>query len=209
MTRGCGRRTRRGCDVGMTAQDKRELVQALNGAIGQALDRWERGRPAVGAQTAPASALDRPHQPLNADQKAETERIAAAASTSGGQDFEALYARIKRRLIDEARVDPVLLHLLTKGSPEMVVHIEPRIEEVTATTLRGRVARLMAAGWFAGARATSAVRKELARTGTDPGGGGTLGDVLSKYVVDGFLTRDGDGYLLAPGVKVTEHRLEA
>lgn len=126
-----------------------------------------------------------------------------------GQEFDALYQRIKTRFIEEARIDPILLQLIMQRT-ELVVEIEPRVVVVDGMgSLKGRVARLMAQGWFATARATSAVRKELARTGTDPGGGGGLSTVLTDYVKDGFLTREGDGYLLAPSVKVTEREIVA
>lgn len=118
-------------------------------------------------------------------------------------DFDALYVRIKHRLLEEARVDPILLELIMQR-PEIVIDVEPRVVQLEGSSLRGRVARLMAAGWFKDARATSACRRELARTGADPGGGGSLSDVLGGYVRDGFLVREGDGYALAPGVKITE-----
>lgn len=123
-------------------------------------------------------------------------------------EFERLYLRIKNRLIDDARIDPILLQLLTQR-PELIIDVEPRIVSLDGSSLRGRVARLLGAGWFASARATSTVRKELARTGADPGGGGTLSDVLGAYVRDGFLVREGEGYQAAPNVKVTEREVIA
>lgn len=147
--------------------------------------------------------------------KATTEAIIPIASGNGptrfslnADEFERLYLRIKNRFIDDARIDPILLQLLTTR-PELVVEVEPRIVTLDTGNLKGRVARLLANGFFSSSRATSAVRKELARTGADPGGGGSLSDVLGGYVRDGFLVREGDGYLLAPGVKVTERTVTA
>jgi len=74
--------------------------------------------------------------------------------------------------------------------------------------MKGRVVRLMAAGWFDQARETGDVRRELARTGTDPGGGGTLGIMLNRFVADGFFIREGAGFVLAPRVKVSERDLQ-
>lgn len=141
-------------------------------------------------------------------------QIQPASNPNGGgkasfsaEAAEELYQHIKNRLIEECRVDPVLLHLLTTR-PELVVEVEPRTVTVDGTTLKGRVARLMAQGWFANPRAVSACRKELARTGADPGGGGGLSDCLAAYTRDGFLVREGDGYQLAPAVAVSEKHIK-
>lgn len=124
------------------------------------------------------------------------------------QQQEDLYQSFRRRFIAEAKTDPVLLHLMATR-PEIVLEFEPRVVTLDGATLKGRSARLLAAGWFTGARATSAVRKELARTGTDPGGGGTLSDNLAALCRDGFLVREGDGWTAAPDVKITERAVEA
>lgn len=140
--------------------------------------------------------------------------LTPAAASDGGLDrltgdaFERLYRALKSRLIDDLKVDPILLKLLSV-QPEIVVEVEPRIVILEANTLKGRVARLMAAGWFGTTRMTGACRQELKRTGADPGGTGNLSGVLGDYVKQGFLVRDGDGYLMAPGAKVSEKTVEA
>lgn len=121
--------------------------------------------------------------------------------------LETLYRAFKNRLIDELRVDPILLQLIAQR-PEIILEIEPQVLTLDGGTTRGRVARLIASGWFKTTRATGAARKELARTGPDPGGGGTLSDILSEMVRNGFLSREGDGYLEVPGLKITEKRIE-
>lgn len=129
----------------------------------------------------------------------------------GGLDadtLEIIYREFKNRLLEDLRHDPVFLQLVERR-PEIVIELEPQIVTLDGSSLRGRVARLLAGGWFKETRATSATRRELARTGADPGGGGTLSDVLSEFVRTGFLTRDGDrGYLAAPDVKISEKRIE-
>lgn len=120
---------------------------------------------------------------------------------------ERQYQAFKNRLIEEATIDPVLLHLLTVR-PEIVVEVERKIENIDGGTMRGRCASLIAQGWFDQERATSAVRAELTRTGADPGGGGTLGTRLSELQRAGFLTLSGKGWIKAPGVKVTERTIE-
>jgi hypothetical protein len=157
--------------------------------------------------------LDRPHQPYNAEQKAEIAKIAAATEFPGPNpsaaavDFEVLYQKIKRRLLDDLKVDPVFVKLLAT-QPEIMVEIEPRVVEMEGSSLKGRIARLMAAGFFKDSKKSGTVRGELARTGSDPGSGGRLSEALNEYVNTGFLTREGDGYTLAPGVKVSEKVLE-
>lgn len=121
--------------------------------------------------------------------------------------LERVYQQFRNRMIDDLRADPVFVELLA-ARPEIEVLIEPRRIQIEASTTRGRVARLMASGWFKTTRATGAVRTELARTGPDPGGGGTLSDILAAYVKDGFLVREGTGYQAAPDLKVKEKVLE-
>lgn len=122
--------------------------------------------------------------------------------------LERIYAEIKKRLLDELPSDPIFLQLLA-NRPELVLELQPRVVTLDSSTMKGRVAKLLADSWFKAVRTTGATRKELARIGTDPGGGGALSDALSAMVKDGFLTRDGDGYQRAPGVKITEKVLEA
>jgi len=123
-----------------------------------------------------------------------------------GDQLEAIYRELKNRLIDDLRTDPILLQLVAQR-PEIILEIEPQVVTLDVKTLKGRCARLIAAGWFATARATSAVRRELARTGADPGGGGNLAQTLNDLVRDGFLTREGEGLLAAPGMKVSEKEI--
>lgn len=139
---------------------------------------------------------------------ATPEEQAGVRAKLDAAQVEALYIQFKHRLIDDLRSDPVFVKLLA-AQPEIVVEFEPRIVTLDATTMKGRLARLIADGWFATPRATGAARKEMARTGADPGGGGGLSDALSAFVKDGFLTRDGGDYVVAPGIKITQRDLSA
>lgn len=173
----------------------REVSRAIDDVLGRVLVRLS-GAPAgngKGPAVVPAGTI----QPAS-----------MKPDTAPAIDVEDLYQKFKRRLIDECRVDPILLRLLAVA-PEIEILIEPRVEQMNGSTLRGRIARLIGAGYFKEPRATGTVRKELARTGPDPGGGGTLGDNLGAFVRDGFLTREGGDYLVAPGIKVTETVIEA
>lgn len=119
--------------------------------------------------------------------------------------FEALYTRLKNRLLEDLKVDPVFVRLLAQA-PEIEVTIEPNVIELTGASLKGRIARLMAAGFFSEPRTQGATRTELKRTGAEPNTG-QLSTSFSEFVRDGFLVRDGNDYTLAPGVKVTEKRI--
>lgn len=120
-------------------------------------------------------------------------------------DEEAFYVRLKNRLLEDLRVDPILLHLVA-AQPELVVDVEKRTVDIDGGTVKGRIGRLMAQGWFAGPKTSGQVRTELKRTGTDPGSSNHT-TALNDYVKDGFLTREGDGYQLALGVQVSENRV--
>lgn len=123
------------------------------------------------------------------------------------QKLEDQYQAFKNRLIEDAAIDPVLLHLLVVR-PEIIVAVERRIERLDGSTMRGRVCSLIAQGWINVPRSTAAIRAELARTGSDPGGGGTLNDRLGDLRVAGFLTKSADGWQKAPGIKITEETIE-
>ena len=126
-----------------------------------------------------------------------------AGGINGHVVDETLYKAIRARILED---EPILLKALTTH-PEIVVEVTPKVVTVEGDSMKGRVTRLMAKGWFDQARETGDVRKELARTGTDPGGGGTLGIMLNRFVADGFFVREGGGFVLAPGVKVSEKEL--
>lgn len=131
-------------------------------------------------------------------------------ATHDGQPLveDQLYEAIKARLLADAEVQATLLKVQHRSSA-IVVEVERRAVTIEGSSTRGRVARLVAQGWFDEARAASAVRGEMKRTGADPGGGGSLYDILNAFVRDGFLVRDGDKFAKAPSCVVTERELQA
>lgn len=148
---------------------------------------------------APAVPRRKDEAPLSAGEEAVVIRA---------DEREALYQSFKARFIDEARTDPVLLQLMA-NQPEIVVEIQPRVVVLDGTSLKGRLARLVAAGWFGCIERTqSATRTELRRTGSDVNSG-NLSVAFSDFVREGFLTRSGEAFVAAPGLKVSERRLEA
>jgi len=114
---------------------------------------------------------------------------------------EALYQAIKARLIGEAANDPILLKVL-KYRPELEVTVQRRVVTADGGSLKGRVARLVAAGFFREGATQSRTRSELARTGPDVNNG-NLYRTLQELVTFGFLTDEGaTGYREVPGAKV-------
>lgn len=177
----------------MTKDEAARLVHNLTSSIQNAVNK-------LVDDTAPASG--------NGVGKAPNYPAAQADNLMGpNADREKLYQWLKGRLLDDLRVDPVFVKLLA-NVPEMVVEIEPRVVTLDGNaSVKGRVAKLIAAGWFDQSRTTGAARAELKRTGADPGGGSNLSTALGDFVRDGFLVRDGDAYAKAPGVKVTQREL--
>ena len=76
------------------------------------------------------------------------------------------------------------------------------------SSLKGRVARLLAGGFFAEAKTQGATRTELKRTGTDVNTG-NLSKAFADFLSDGLLERGpSDTYQAAAGIKVTERTVE-
>jgi hypothetical protein len=126
----------------------------------------------------------------------------AASERITDAQVEKLYTQIKHRLLDDLRVDPVFVQLLANVS-EIVVELTPRVMTLDGDSLKGRVARLIAGGFFNEPKRQGAARSELVRTGPDCNSG-NLSRAMTEFVADGFLTRDGESFVKAPGVKVTE-----
>jgi hypothetical protein len=116
-------------------------------------------------------------------------------------DFDATYAAFKARLLRELPTDPALFKVLTH-KPELMVEVARKVVQIDGTSLRGRVARLLAAGFFDDGKKQTAVRNELKRTGPDVNDG-NLYQNLKGLVTDGFLTIETDkSYRSVQGMKV-------
>lgn len=110
---------------------------------------------------------------------------------------ERLYQAIKDRLVKEA---PGILKVLAI-KPELEVRVERRVIQMDDTNFRGRIARMLAAGFYDQGATNSATRKELARTGKDMDNK-SIWTFLEQLKGMGFLTKDGDRYVAVPGMKV-------
>jgi hypothetical protein len=125
--------------------------------------------------------------------------IAAApgpAVVNGAIDEEARYQRFRARLLEEG---PALVKIATTR-PELQVEVERRQIVLDGASLKGRVGRLIAQGFFKDSQTFSATRAELKRTGPDVNNK-SLSNVFSEYVRLGFLTDEGNGYRAVEGMK--------
>jgi hypothetical protein len=126
-------------------------------------------------------------------------QVVADEVLSDPDTVERLYQEFKGRIISE---EPAAVLKLLQSKPRIVVEVTPRVVTYDGNTTKGRIARLMAEGWFAEPRAAAAVRTELSRIGADPGGG--TADHVSDFAKAGFLVREGTKFRLAPGAEVTK-----
>ena len=121
-----------------------------------------------------------------------------AFTPNESMDNERLYQAIKSRLIEEA---PGLIRVLAE-KPELDIIVTRRKIEADGSSLKGRITRLMAAGFYDGGKTNSATRKELQRTGPDSNNA-NIGRVLDELVACGFLTREsGDAFTTVPDMRV-------
>jgi hypothetical protein len=134
-------------------------------------------------------------------------RSEAVAGEAGAQNFEALYQRVKARLLEDLRVDPIFVRLLA-AQPEIMLEIEPRRVALDASSLKGRICRLVADGFLDAPKKQADINRELGRTGAIAHTG-RLSEAVSQLKIEGILTEESDGYRRAPGVKVTRGELVA
>jgi hypothetical protein len=139
--------------------------------------------------------------PLSAPPQEVASRPADTEPLPAGE--EALYQRFKARLIAELPSDPVVMQVVC-SKPELRVEVERQVVTIDGSTLRGRIARLIADGWFDQPRTTGDLVAELGRRGYD--GGQTIninvGKEMKAFSEMGFFTRENKWYTLAAGMKV-------
>ncbi len=174
-----------------------ERLREENQHLVSRLDALQKGTAASSNDTARADGREAGHR-VNGNDGPTSSGADREWSASETLANEALYQAIKARLIKEA---PSVIRILAQR-PEILLEVERDVISMDAKTLRGRVARLIHQGWFDEPKTTSAARRELARTGADPGGGGSLSETLAELVRLGFLTREVGGFKATTGAVV-------
>lgn len=151
---------------------------------------FERG---VKVEAAPTGKL-RPTIPTDDEAQAEGHRAA--------QGLESIYAYVVARLKKEA---PTLLKLLTVKSE---INVEVELQQVTmdASTLRGRLATLVARGFFDKGAGGPEVLAELKRLGGGTGDRANYSRELGWLTEKGFLTVEANGWQSVDGMKVNIKR---
>lgn len=117
-------------------------------------------------------------------------------------DMEAIWREIRARLMKEA---PTLVKLMTTKSE---INVEVTLQEVTmdGATLRGRIAALLARGFFDKVKGGSELLAELKRLGGGTGDRANYSRELGWLTEKGFLTVEDGGWQAVDGMKVNIKR---
>lgn len=126
-----------------------------------------------------------------------------AAASAAPADMDAIYAEVKRRLLQE----PAVLRIAVV-KPEIEVAVTRRVIEATDATLYGRLAAMIAEGFFDDVRAGNAAFVEMQRRG-QPTAKPNVYRELDKLAQHGFLTKEEGGYRAVDGMKVNIVEREA
>ncbi|PSH05161.1 MAG: hypothetical protein CXZ00_03115 [Acidobacteria bacterium] len=119
------------------------------------------------------------------------------------------YSAVATEVLERLKASPEFTALQVRSErPELNVTVQRRVIDVDGSTLRGRTAQLIAAGWFDSPRRNVDLLKELHRRGfasAPP----NISRELNGLAELGFLTKEGEGYQAVPGMKVNIHETEA
>lgn len=187
-------------------------LRAENATLRQRLELYEKNQAAVGRDALPERPHPEPARAVRSDRSAPVSDQQARGSESAETprhetiplaptiplaDLDAIYKAVKARLAEEA---PELMRVLVRA-PEIELHITRHTIEVDGDTLRGRIARLIADGFFGVARTSADIGNELKKSGTLPSNI-ELGNELKNLMRMGFFTRDNKWLTLVPDMKV-------
>lgn len=137
------------------------------------------------------------------DQAASNAALAVPPGAGAAQapDDDAVFQRFKRRLIQELLDERSPLLRVLAERPEIQVIDERQVIEVRGDTLRGRIAKLIAEGFFEQSRTSADVSAELERRGKKPSNI-ELGNELKALTEMGFFTRSNKWLTLVPKMVV-------
>ena len=112
--------------------------------------------------------------------------------------FYAMWPLIRAQALAES---PKILKILAER-PELHIVIEKPVLEVNGANLAGQCGRLLADGFFREPKAGTQAQKEVLRRFSNKTPTTNLYNALDKMVAQGFLTKETDGYLAVPGMKI-------
>jgi hypothetical protein len=121
-------------------------------------------------------------------------RVEASPADLG--DVDALYAEFKRRLL----VEPAVLRVLSL-KPTIDVETKRETVRVDGTSWLGRVAGLVADGFFDSPQRSGVAYREAVRRGAT-GIAARADEACKKLLAMGFLTREDEGYKAVKGMQV-------
>lgn len=172
-------------DNTVNESEAREL-RAENERLRRRLETLERTQRGAESSNSPAAA--------DAPSSGHPRREMRDAETPASAD--ALYQEFKTRILAE----PAVLRVLAEKK-EITVQVTRETVEMNASTWLGRTAALLAEGFFDTPKKSSVVFKEGQRRGAT-GVAPRADEACKKLLAMGFLTREEDGYLAVPGMKV-------
>ena len=134
-------------------------------------------------------------------------RLLPAAAPTPVANVQLDWPQIKRALLADADVLAAVATIIA-SRPEIRIEVTPKTITFDGDSAKGRLARMVANGLLNQPCKPGVVIKEFVRTGgaIHPS---RLSDYLSDFVSCGFLLREGDTYVKAPGLKVTTKELQA
>lgn len=124
----------------------------------------------------------------------EPSKIVGPVTNESSNDV--LYAEIKRRLL----ADPAIIQLLAVQN-EIEVTIERKIIQLDDSKLVGRVAQMIAEGFFDQSTTASAAFTDLQRRGKGSAKPNVY-KACDELTTMGFLTKESDGYRAVEGMKI-------
>lgn len=136
--------------------------------------------------------------------------VAIAPSPNGVEPSvlsDALYSSILNRLLQDLPQHPRVLQLMT-SSPEIVVRVQKQSVDLDGSTLRGRLAILVAENFFENLASGHSAWQELEKRGIGSSKPNVYRE-LDKLTEMGFLLKLVGGFQSVPGMKVTKKNIEA
>lgn len=174
------------------ARDKIEELHQENEELKRRIAELEAA--AAGGKRAPRKA-GAAHEPDKIDTSVKGIREASVAAARDNLD-EALYQAIRRRLL----ADPAVLRVLAT-KPEIRVEVTREVIDISRTTLRGRLAELVAYGFFKSPATGNAAYNELQRRGFSTAKPNVYRE-LDKLAELGFVTKEEGGFQAVEGMLV-------